>query len=84
MQNVTDEVLRRLATSYGNTYTAQNTLITTTHTHSGPGGYCGHLLYNLSNERVPAGNLAAIVDGIVESVRRPRRSGARGGGTVTR
>lgn len=69
MQNVTDEVLRRLATSYGNTYTAQNTLITTTHTHSGPGGYCGHLLYNLSTSGFRPATFAAIVDGIVESVR---------------
>ncbi len=68
-QNVTDEVLRRLATSYGNTYTAQNTLITTTHTHSGPGGYCGHLLYNLSTNGFRPATFAAIVDGIVESVR---------------
>lgn len=69
MQNVTDEVLRRLATSYGDTYTAQNTLITTTHTHSGPGGYCGHLLYNLSTSGFRPATFAAIVDGIVESVR---------------
>lgn len=38
MQNVTDEVLRRLADCYGDTYAEQNTLITTTHTHAGPGG----------------------------------------------
>ncbi|MBX9639576.1 MAG: neutral/alkaline non-lysosomal ceramidase N-terminal domain-containing protein, partial [Mycobacteriaceae bacterium] len=69
MQNVTDEVLRRLATSYADTYTAQNTLITTTHTHSGPGGYCGHLLYNLSTNGFRPATFAAIVNGIVESVR---------------
>ncbi len=69
MQNVTDEVLRRLARSYGNTYTAQNTMITTTHTHAGPGGYCGHLLYNLSTSGFRPATFAAIVDGIVESVR---------------
>src|SRR4051812_19764421 len=48
MHNVTEEVLRRLAHSYGDAYTAQNTLISTTHTHSAPGGYCGNLLYNLT------------------------------------
>lgn len=67
-QNVTDEVIRRLMKSYGNTYTAQNTVITTTHTHSGPGGYCGHLLYNLSTSGFRPATFAAIVDGIVESV----------------
>lgn len=68
-QNVTDEVLRLLAKSYGDNYTAQNTLITTTHTHSGPGGYCGHLLYNLSTSGFRRTTFTAIVDGIIESVR---------------
>ncbi|BBX99167.1 neutral ceramidase [Mycobacterium lacus] len=68
MQNVTDEVLRRLADSYGDTYSLRNTLITTTHTHSGPGGYCGHLLYNLTTSGFRPATFAAIVDGIVESV----------------
>ena len=67
-QHVTDEVLRRLADSYGDTYSEQNTLITATHTHSGPGGYCGHLLYNLSTSGFRPATFAAIVDGIVESV----------------
>ncbi|MGV7608801.1 neutral/alkaline non-lysosomal ceramidase N-terminal domain-containing protein, partial [Mycobacterium kansasii] len=62
-------VLRRLAASYGDSYTAQNTLITTTHTHSGPGGYCGHLLYNLSTSGFRPATFTAIVDGIVEAVR---------------
>src|SRR5690348_1170723 len=48
MQSVTDEVLARLAARFGTRYTDQNTLITTTHTHAGPGGYCGHRLYNLT------------------------------------
>lgn len=48
MQNVNEEVLRRLADLYGDTYSEQNTLITATHTHAGPGGYCGYLLYNLT------------------------------------
>src|SRR6185312_16701347 len=68
-QNVTDEVLRRLAESYCTTYSAQNTVITTTHTHSAPGGYCGHLLYNLSTSGFRPATFGAIVDGIVESVR---------------
>lgn len=68
MQNVNDEVLRRLAESYGDTYTEQNTLITTTHTHAGPGGYCGYLMYNLTTNGFRPATFAAIVDGIVESV----------------
>ncbi|CAM4121153.1 Neutral ceramidase [Mycobacterium basiliense] len=68
MRNVTDEVLRRLAETYGDTYSQRNTLITTTHTHAGPGGYCGLLLYNLSTSGFRPATFAAIVDGIVESV----------------
>ncbi|MHA7652075.1 neutral ceramidase [Mycobacterium sp. ML4] len=69
MQNVTDEVLRRLAKCYGDTYTAKNTVITTTHTHSAPGGYCGHLLYNLSTSGFRPTTFSAVVEGVVESVR---------------
>lgn len=68
MQSVTDEVLARLHRSLGARYTAQNTMITTTHTHSGPGGYCGHLLYNLTTHGFRPATFEAIVAGIVEAV----------------
>ncbi|MGB9305409.1 MAG: neutral ceramidase [Mycobacterium sp.] len=68
MQSVTTEVLRRLADSYPDTYSEQNTLITTTHTHAGPGGYCGQLLYNLSTSGFRPATFGAIVDGIVDAV----------------
>ncbi|CCK62771.1 neutral ceramidase [Mycobacterium canetti] len=68
MHNVTTEVLRRLAALYGDSYSEQNTMITTTHTHAGPGGYCGHLVYNLSTSGFRPATFAAIVEGIVESV----------------
>jgi neutral ceramidase len=68
MQNVTDEVLARLAKRFGETYVDDNTLITTTHTHAGPGGYCGHLLYNLTTNGFHPRTFEAIVAGIVESV----------------
>jgi neutral ceramidase len=70
MQSVTDEVLGRLADRFGDRYTDENTLITTTHTHAGPGGYCGHLLYNLTTKGFHPATLEAIVAGIVESVER--------------
>lgn len=68
MQNVTDEVHRRLAAHFGSTYTEQNTLITATHTHSGPGGYCGHTLYNMTTSGFHPKTFGAIVDGIIEAV----------------
>ncbi|WP_100525598.1 neutral/alkaline non-lysosomal ceramidase N-terminal domain-containing protein [Mycobacteroides abscessus] len=68
MQNVTDEVLRRLAARFGQTYTGRNTLITATHTHAGPGGYCGHKVYNATTNGFRIKTFNAIVDGIIESV----------------
>jgi neutral ceramidase len=68
MQSVTDEVLARLADRFGDRYVDDNTLITTTHTHAGPGGYCGHLLYNLTTNGFHPKTFEAIVSGIVESV----------------
>jgi len=68
MQSVTDEVLARLADRFGDRYVDQNTLITTTHTHAGPGGYCGHLLYNLTTKGFHPTTFEAIITGIVESV----------------
>jgi neutral ceramidase len=68
MQSVTDEVLARLGATFGNRYTEQNTVITTTHTHAGPGGYCGHLLYNLTTNGFHPTTFEAIVAGIVEAV----------------
>lgn len=68
MQSVTDEVLARLGATYGDRFTDVNTLITTTHTHAGPGGYCGHLLYNLTTSGFHPATFEAIVAGIVEAV----------------
>ncbi len=68
MQSVTDEVLARLAARFGERYGADNTLITTTHTHAGPGGYCGHVMYNLTTQGFHPKTFETIVAGIVEAV----------------
>ncbi|HEU4360896.1 MAG TPA: neutral/alkaline non-lysosomal ceramidase N-terminal domain-containing protein [Mycobacterium sp.] len=83
MQSVTDEVLARLHRAFGSRYTAQNTLITTTHTHSAPGGYCGHLLYNLTTNGFHPATFEAIVAGIVESVERADADLAPGSVTLS-
>jgi neutral ceramidase len=64
------EVLRRLAASYGDTYSDVNTMLTVTHTHCGPGGYSHHKLYNTTTHGFHALTFGAIVDGIVEAVER--------------
>ncbi|EHR59880.1 neutral/alkaline ceramidase [Saccharomonospora cyanea] len=68
--SVHQEVLARLADDYGDLYTEQNVLLTATHTHSGPGGYSHHLLYNLTTLGYHEKTFDAIADGIVESVHR--------------
>jgi neutral ceramidase len=70
MQSVTDEVLRRLDERFGDTYRDTNTMITTTHTHCGPGGYSGHALYNMTTGGFRPKTFEAIVAGIVEAVQR--------------
>ncbi|WSG63081.1 neutral/alkaline ceramidase [Nocardia sp. NBC_01730] len=67
--SITQEVLRRLAQRFGDTYTESNVMLTATHTHCGPGGYSHHRLYNSSIGFRPK-TFAAIVDGIVEAAER--------------
>lgn len=67
--SITQEVLRRLAQRFGDTYTESNVMLTATHTHCGPGGYSHHRLYNGSQGFRPK-TFAAIVDGIIEAVER--------------
>jgi neutral ceramidase len=65
--SVRQAVLDRLATRFGDLYTDDNVLITVTHTHSGPGGYACHRLYNVTTHGFHPKTFAAIVDGITES-----------------
>lgn len=44
-QDIHQEVLRELATKYGDLYTAQNVVLTATHSHSVPGGASRSELY---------------------------------------
>jgi neutral ceramidase len=60
---VVSAVLDRLPDGYDET----NVMITATHTHSGPGGYSAHALYNSTAGGFRPKTHAAIVDGIVEA-----------------
>jgi neutral ceramidase len=66
-------VLRRLQDSYGDLYTASNTMITATHTHCAPGGYSHHLLYNSNTKGFRPKTFGALIDGMVEAVDRAHR-----------
>ena len=67
-QSVHQAVLKRLAARFGNRYTEQNTMISATHTHGGPGGMIHYALYNLTVLGFQEKTFNAIVDGIVESI----------------
>ncbi|KOX24575.1 neutral/alkaline nonlysosomal ceramidase [Saccharothrix sp. NRRL B-16348] len=65
---VQEAVLAKLQARYGSLYTRENVLLSATHTHAGPGGYSHNLAYNLSILGLQPQTLAAITDGITESV----------------
>jgi neutral ceramidase len=62
-------LLLRLEGLYKDLYTEQNTMVTATHTHSGPGGYSHHRLYQSNTGGFRPRTFAAIVDGMTEAVR---------------
>ncbi|MBB3052221.1 neutral ceramidase [Prauserella isguenensis] len=68
--SVRQEVLRRLAERYGDTYTERNVMLTATHTHAAPGGHSHHLLYNITTLGFHRKTFEAVTSGIVESVDR--------------
>ncbi|OGT53839.1 MAG: hypothetical protein A3E84_02295 [Gammaproteobacteria bacterium RIFCSPHIGHO2_12_FULL_42_13] len=73
-QAVKQQVTKKLQNKYGNLYTDQNTLITATHEHSGPGGYSTYTLYNLSTFGFSRKNFDTIVDGIVAAIDRAQNN----------
>jgi neutral ceramidase len=66
--SVRQAVLARLRAEHGDRYADQNTMLTCTHTHCGPGGYSHHSLYNFTTGGFHPKTFQAIVDGIVEAV----------------
>ena len=66
--SVKQGVLKKLASLYGGQYNDTNVMIAATHTHSGPGGFSHHALYNLTTSGHIAQNYNAIVDGITEAI----------------
>jgi neutral ceramidase len=68
--SVHQEVLARLAATYGELYTDRNVMLTVTHTHCGPGGYSHHRLYNMTTHGFHPLTFDAITSGIVEAATR--------------
>ena len=65
-RNVREAVLSRLDPKL---YDADNVVLTATHTHAGVGGYSCYRLYNMTTDGFRPHTFAAIVDGVLESIR---------------
>lgn len=57
-------VVRKLKDRFGSLYTMDNVVVSGTHTHSAPGGFLTHLLYDLSTLGFVSETFNAYVDGI--------------------
>lgn len=77
-QGVKQQVVERLQTRYGTTYSDANVLLSATHTHSGPGGFSHYALYNLTILGYDQQNFEAVVDGIVQAIVRAHTNVAAG------
>jgi neutral ceramidase len=67
---VREAVLERLAAELGDRFDRSNVMLAATHTHSGPGGYAKHVLYDISVGGFNQQNFDAIVDGLTRSILR--------------
>ena len=66
--------MKKLKQLDGNLYRTENVLISGTHTHSGPVGYFQYFLYQVTSLGFVEQMFDAIVDGIVESIKRTHES----------
>ncbi|KAF8781378.1 Neutral ceramidase like protein [Argiope bruennichi] len=62
------EVTKALKEKYGALYTEKNVCISSTHTHSGPGGFLQYALYIVTSQGFIRQSYQSIVDGILKSV----------------
>ncbi|KAI8143763.1 Neutral/alkaline nonlysosomal ceramidase [Fennellomyces sp. T-0311] len=82
---IKQRVVKRLQSLYGNTiYTEQNVMISSTHSHSGNGGYLQHMLYEISALGYIEETNKPMVDGIVNAIVRAHDKLEAGGVVVHR
>merc|ERR1719244_1146681 len=73
-QLVKKYAIQKLEEMFPGVYTEQNVVISSTHTHSGPAGFLQYVLFNVPNLGFLHQTMDAMVDGIVESIRRAHES----------
>ncbi len=67
-QAAVDEITDRLAIATGGRFSAENVVLTATHTHCGPGGHGRHALYNITTFGRHRRTFERLVDGVVRAV----------------
>ena len=67
-QAAVDEITDRLAAATAGRLSAENVVLTATHTHCGPGGHGRHLLYNITTLGQHRRTFHRLVDGVVRAV----------------
>ena len=72
-QGVHQAVLAQLQSKYGNLYTAENVVLSATHTHGGSGGHSHYALYNFTTWGHNKRTFDAIVSGIVAAIDKAHR-----------
>ncbi|XP_033108191.1 neutral ceramidase-like [Anneissia japonica] len=77
-QLINEKVFKKLSENGLGQYNVSNTVISGTHTHSGPGGYQQYLLFTLTSLGNVDANIDIIVDGIVESIEQAHENLADG------
>jgi neutral ceramidase len=72
-------LLKGLQARFGSIYNETNVLLHGTHTHSGPGGFAVHPLYDVTTLGYHKQNVEAIVNGIVEAISQAHNNLSNGG-----
>ncbi|CAM3707611.1 neutral/alkaline non-lysosomal ceramidase N-terminal domain-containing protein [Tsukamurella ocularis] len=67
-QAAVDEITDRLAVATAGRLSAENVVLTATHTHCGPGGHGRHPLYNITTLGQHRRTFHRLVDGVVRAV----------------
>ncbi|MGC5023346.1 neutral/alkaline non-lysosomal ceramidase N-terminal domain-containing protein [Tsukamurella sp. DT100] len=67
-QAAVDEITDRLAAATAGRLSAENVVLTATHTHCGPGGHGRHRLYNITTLGHHRRTFYRLVDGVVRAV----------------
>ncbi len=73
-----EAVVKALEVELPGVFTRDNVLFSATHTHSGPGGFAHHALYNITTFGFSPLNFDTIVKGTVDSIARAYRQQQKG------